>query len=163
MKSFTCGLAAAMMFWMSVAHAQPVPPVPPLQPGEQPIGEAIAPMKKGQVAPFSGLLLSPEAVAKTIVELSSRDEQIAIEVNKARAQQLVIDQLQIDELNADIAHQKAVAAAERESLNKQLKAVNEQLSKAEKSKNDLPLFIGLGAIGGALIAILSVMGVSAVH
>jgi chaperonin cofactor prefoldin len=163
MKSFVCGVMAAVLLSTSVASATPtVPPAPEPVAGEIPVGEAISPMKKGQVAPFTGVLMSPEAVAKVIVELNSRDEQITIEVTKARAEQQVKDQYKIDELNADLDHQKKIAAAEKDSLNKQLKIINDQLAKAEKTKNDMPLYVGLGALAGAAVAVLAVMGVTAV-
>jgi hypothetical protein len=91
-------------------------------------------MKKGQVAPFTGVLMSPEAVAKVIVELNSRDEEIAIEVNKAVAEQQVKDQYKIDELNADLIQQQKIADAEKESLNKQLRLSTSNSQKLRKRK-----------------------------
>lgn len=158
-----CFSLAAVLLTTSVASAAPtIPSAPDPVPGEIPVGEAVSPMKKGQIAPFTGVLMSPEAVAKVIVDLNSRDEEIAIEVNRAVAEQQVKDQYKIDELNADLIQQQKIADAEKESLNKQLKVVNEQLAKTEKAKNDTPLYMGLAAIAGAAVAVLAVMGVTAV-
>lgn len=52
---------------------------------EQNIGAAISPLKKSQFAPFTGVLLSPLAVATLMTELDTKAAEIEIEVDKATA------------------------------------------------------------------------------
>jgi hypothetical protein len=124
--------------------------------------EKISPIEKGQYAPFTGVLMSPGAVAKVIVEFNTKQAQIDLEVNRAVAEQQTKDQLQIDELNASIIEQKKIADAEKQSYNKQLSALNEQLSKVEKQKNLTPLYVAGGALVGAIVASLIAIGTMAV-
>jgi len=60
-----------------------LPAPPQLTKDEIDVGEAISPMKKGQIAPFTGVLLSPAAVAKVIADIESRNDAIKVEVKKA--------------------------------------------------------------------------------
>lgn len=49
------------------------------------VGEVIYPIAAGAPSPFSGVLLSPKAIAKITVELRSFDEKQKIAVNEAIA------------------------------------------------------------------------------
>lgn len=54
--------------------------------GEESVGKALSPLIKKQSAPFTGVLLSPEAVAEITAELNSIQEQIdnAVKFNSAK-------------------------------------------------------------------------------
>ena len=61
-------------------------PEVPVVAGEPDVGAAVSPMKKGDKAPFSGVLLSPRAVATIIAQIHATTDQIKIEVDKAKAE-----------------------------------------------------------------------------
>jgi len=49
---------------------------------ESDLGAVISPLIKTQKAPFSGLLLSPRAIAEIIAEISSYEEAVTIEKDR---------------------------------------------------------------------------------
>jgi hypothetical protein len=162
MKSFVASILLAVTLSSSVAGAQVTfPPVTPV-PGEVSVGAAVSPMRKGQVAPFTGVLLSPEAVAKIIVDYNNAKEQTEIEAKKARETQKAQDQLIIDNLKADIDREKAIAEAQVKSRDGQLKILSDALEKAEKDKPNPTLWAGIGVVAGAAITIITVFVVGSV-
>lgn len=151
-----------MTFVTSPAFAG-VSDLPVTQPvsGETPVGPAVSPIRKGQIAPFSGVLLSPEAVAKIVVDYNNQKEQTEIEAKKAREEQQAKDQLLIDNLEADLRHEKEVAKAQVESRNDQLKILNRRIEEMEKNKPNVTVVAGLSAVAGAAVVILSIVAVNA--
>lgn len=162
MKSFVAALMVAVTLTSSVANAQVTfPPVAPV-PGEVSVGAAVSPIKKGQIAPFTGVLLSPEAVAKVIVDYNNAKEQTEIEVQKARETQKAEDRLLIDNLSADLQREKAVGDAQLKSRNEQIKIYTDALEKAEKDKPNPTLWAGIGVVAGVAISLLTVFVVGSV-
>lgn len=145
----------------TLAFADPtLPQVQPVQ-GEISVGPAVSPMKKGQIAPFSGVLLSPEAVAKIIVDFNNQKAQTQIEVDKAIAIQKAKDQLIIDNVSADLQREKDVAIAQVKNRDDQLKILNDRIADAEKNKPNVVAVAGLGAVAGAALVVLSFIAVNA--
>ena len=144
---------------LSSASLPQLPPIP--QPGknEQPVGTAISPMKKGQTAPFTGLLLSPEAIAQIIVDIQTKEADIQIEVQRAT-----------DELNAEHEHDMTVARIRNESDNKlsqsridaQKKEIDRLDVELKKEKDDRPSPIVWTAIGVAAGVLVSTLTASAI-
>ena len=48
------------------------------------VGEVMVPIRKGNPAPFTGTLASPEAIAKIIAVIESQDEKMRIEIDRVR-------------------------------------------------------------------------------
>lgn len=156
MKSLVASLMLAVTLISSVADAQVTfPPVAPV-PGEISVGAAVSPMRKGQTAPFTGVLLSPEAVAKVIVDYNNAKEQTEIEAQKAREVQKAQDQLLIDNLMADLQREKAIADAQVKSRDGQVKILTDALEKAEKDKPNPTLWAGIGVAVGVAVTLLTV-------
>ena len=162
MKSLIASLLVAITITSSVANAQVTfPPVTPV-PGEVSVGTAVSPLRKGQLAPFTGILLSPEAVAKVIVDYNNAKGQTEIEVQKARETQKAQDKLLIDNAAADLAREKAIGEAQVKSRDAQIKIVNDALAKAEKDRPNPTFWAGLGVVAGAAVTILTVFVVGSV-
>lgn len=153
-REFVSAVLAVSLF-ASTAYADPIsiPDAPPLTPGEVSVGLAISPIKKGQVAPFTGVLLSPEATASIIVQLNSIDDQLRIELDRARA----ADRAQCDfELN----EQKSTSDADKRILQAQLDERSQQIANLSKIVDDvqgqnsnLPLWVGISAGAGFLLGV----------
>ena len=84
-----------------------LPPMPEPSKFEPDVGEAVSPMKKGQTAPFTGLLFSPAATATIIADIESKRDEIRIEVQKA-----------VSELNVKHNHEMTIARIRNESDSK---------------------------------------------
>ena len=108
----------------------------------------IAPVKKDDRAPFTGVLLTPEAVAKIIATARECDKKVSVETEHARDVQRTIDERQLADLAAERARDSKVHRAEVESRDAQIKILTESLQKNQGSNSWL--FVGLGAVVGVL-------------
>ena len=131
------------------------PPVPPLVKNEIDIVATISPMKKGQVAPFTGLLLSPAAISSIIVDIESKNETIQTEIQKA-----------VEIINVQHTYETTVERIRNESNNKlSLNRVQEQRKEIDrldaalkKEKEDRPnpaTWAVIGICGGIIITTLA--------
>ena len=138
-------------------------PLSQLTQGETDPGFALSPMKKRQKAPFTGVLLSPSAVANIIVELETIEERIHIEIVKATQ----LEQANCDKKLAD-ATAKAradvkVLQASIDSKNKTINVLNVEL----KTLNDYnnaewhpTAWVGIGTATGILLTVLTAFAIS---
>lgn len=157
MKRIISILLIFVLMLPSFAWAEPQLPTVTALPNEISVGPAVSPMKKGQTAPFSGVLLSPEAVAKVIVDYNNQKAQSQIEIDRAKELQKAQDQLVIDNLVADLKREKEVAEAGRKSSSEQLQILNKRIEEAEKNKPNVAIVAGLGAAAGAALVILTIV------
>lgn len=167
MRRFISGLLVATMLATSTpAFADGTPattpniPVPALQPGEQSVGQVVSPLKQGQKAPFTGVLLSPEAIAKIIVDYQNAQNETDIQVKRAVGIQAAQDQLKIDDLTGALTYQKTVDATQIKAANDQINVLSKQLQDAENSKSSPVVWGSLGAVGGIVVTILTVFAVN---
>ena len=79
----------SIVFSSSAVHADEIslPQTPKPVEGEVDVGAAISPMKKGDKAVFTGLLLSPRAIATMIAQTNALKSQIPIEIQKAKGEE----------------------------------------------------------------------------
>lgn len=160
MKKFLSTLLIGSMLSMSLpAFADPTPALPEapaLVAGEPDVGAAVSPMKKGQTAPFTGVLLSPRAVATVTVNLQSIEEKIKIEVNRATELAKVKCDADVNAEKIKAEADTKVFQAQLEARNAELKILTDRLEKEEKAKPNLLLWTGGGVLGGVLLTVLVV-------
>jgi hypothetical protein len=160
MKKLIASLLITMqLFAAAPALADPptLPDPPAPVPGEVDVGAAISPMKKGQVAPFTGILLSPKAAATVIAELNNFEARVKVEVDHAVA----VNQAQCD---FKLSEQKTTADADKKVLNAQLEERNKRIDilngiikKQEEDRPNVMLWTGLGVAGGVIITLGTVL------
>lgn len=139
----------------------PDPPQP--APGEPDVGAAISPMKKGKIAPFTGILLSPKATATIIAQLNFLQEQIRIEVDHARAEEQARCDFRVSETTTHLNADKAVLQAQVDERGKRINVLTDQLKKEEAQRSSATFLAGAGAVGGLIVGIgLSALTVYAV-
>jgi len=120
----------------------------------------ISPLKKGQKAPFTGVELSPKAVAEMMTMISSVDDEIKIEVDKTKSDVMAqcnfksAEQRTICETNAKIT---LAQLNEQKSVNSTL--IN-QLKKEESKHSNTFLMLSLGFASGTIATILSVFAIT---
>lgn len=127
--------------------------------GEIDPGEAISPMKKDQRAPFSGVLLSPKAVAKTIVDLRSLDDKVKLEVKQATEIQSAVCLREKNEITIKAEADKSILNASIQEKLRVIKLYEDQLKK-ESSKTDPGTLVGIGAAVGAILTTLTALAIS---
>lgn len=151
------------------AYAQDVPrtltlPSPPtLVLGEKDVGSAISPLKKGQLAPFTGILLSPKAAAVVIANVDAINEQLKIELNRVRAEEKARFEFELAETRSKLEADSSILTAQLDERNKRIIILNDIVDEHEKNRSNTPLWVGLGVGGGVLVGIgLTVLTVSVV-
>ncbi len=125
-------------------------PTPPPSTEEEDPGKVMKPVKKGQIVPFSGTLISPSAVADIIVQIKLVEEQIRIEVERATKKQQALDELKIESLKAEkerLEKEKDLMVRNRDE---QITFLNKELAKAKDPNTELWMFLGAG-LGVAVV------------
>ena len=138
-----------------------LPPVQ-LMPGEKDPGLALSPMKKGQKAPFTGVLLSPMAVANVIVELKSIDEKIQIEVNAAVQRQVAICTKTTSDLNTRHQADSKILQADLDDKARTILAREQEIKRLKDEQTNPWTWMGVGTASGIAITLLTVFAVSKV-
>jgi hypothetical protein len=138
-------------------------PSPSLLPGEKDPGAAISPMKKGQRAPFTGVLLSPEASANVIVEFETFQERMRLEVDKAIKQEQADCQKKVSDLDAKSVADKKILKANVDEKGRTITNLNAEIKKLkdEKATEWAPTtWMGIGTAGGILLTVLTAFAIS---
>jgi hypothetical protein len=122
--------------------------------------EKMAPLTINQPAPFTGILLSPAAVARIVVDSESVPERIKTEVEHAVGEQKARDDANLNscQINLDTANQ--TSKVKIDSCNKDVNDLTKKLKDVENTNNHNTLFFGLGAGSGILLTVLTVFLVS---
>lgn len=145
----------------TVARAEELTKLPKIETpyGEIDPGEAISPMKRDQRAPFTGVLLSPKAVAKIIVDLKSLDDRVKLEVKQAVETQNIICLKEKNEITIKSDADKSILNASVQEKIRTINLYEEQLKK-ETNKTDPGTLVGIGVVVGAVLTTLTVLAVS---
>jgi hypothetical protein len=121
---------------------------------------AIAPLKKNQPAPFTGVLLTPKAVATIITETETAKEKTEIEVTAA---------VKNAEAKKDfaIAEQKTACDTDKKILNASVDEKMQRIKVLEKTVKDLEdatpsraFWTGVGFVGGVVVTVVTVFAVT---
>lgn len=135
-------------------------PAPPGQvPGETDPGKVIAVIKKGQRAPFSGLLFSPQATAETVAEIKWADANCEAECTRKRERQRVLAELELAKLQASYDSLSSSCTVRVKTRDDTIDFMEKKLEKVSEP-DTLAWFAG-GAAGGMFLGIALSIGVMA--
>ena len=135
----------------SSSYGIPTIYVPPTPSGEKSPGAAISPMKKGQTAPFTGVLFSPIAVANVMAIYVSMPQEIQIETKKATDTANAICEKRVADNKATADYNATVAADQLKAAqvnNERLRKATDDLTAKESAQWSTYTWTGLGAAGG---------------
>jgi len=133
------------------------PPAAPTAPVMLYVPPIITPLTKGQPAPFAGVLLTPEAVAKVIAEAQDCPKRIKVEADHARDVQKAEDDKVLADAKADAERDAKVLQAGITSRDGQIKDLTMALQKSESARKNNWLWVGGGALVGVLVTIGTVV------
>ncbi len=137
-------------------------PVPEKIEGEADVGEAISPLKLGQRAPFTGVLLSPAAVAKMLVELKSIDDKIKIETERATKICEAQCEFRVKETKIELETDKKILIEQLKFQKEQNKILEDRVQKYESKQQPVALW-AIGGFGlGLATTILIVFATSSI-
>lgn len=129
--------------------------LPNLQPttGEIDVGAAISPLKKGQISPFTGVLLSPKATASIIVQMGNLQEQIKIEADNAKEKAEAQCEYDKSSQKIEFETDKKILQAQLDSKILQISELDKIIKENEKNKSNTPLWVGAGIAGGLIVGV----------
>ena len=146
------GIAVVVIAALLPASAFADPPTAPVASG---LPAVISPLKKGQTAPFSGILFSPRAAASVVTEIGATREKTKVEVDSAVAASEA-------KWKYEIEQEKARHAAESASTSARLQAERARAEEAEKAaagaREESPsraFWGGAGVVGGIVLTLLT--------
>lgn len=119
----------------------------------------IAPLTKNQPAPFTGVLLSPEAVAQVIAKQDAAIVTQELAVKHQADLDSVELKFQIDQLTTTCTTDKNILHAQIDDQKKQVQILNDQLKKTTNSPS-ATFWMGIGGVGGIAVTLLTVFAVS---
>jgi hypothetical protein len=123
----------------------------------------ITTVQKNAPAPFTGVLLTPEAVAKVIAEAKDCPKRVNVEVERAKGEEKARGDKALADANADAARDRAVAQAGFEQRDNVIKNLTSRLEKSEQARSNTWLWAGGGVAVGAAIVIFTVLAIGAVN
>ena len=110
-----------------------------------------AQIQKGQPAPFSGTLLTPESIAVIITKHDSDIAMCLAESDHKLQEQEIKCELQVQKAQYDFSSYKMTSEAIMQEKDKELDKAYDLLKK--QTKNQTPLWIGVGFVGGLATSI----------
>jgi len=137
-----------------------LPPAPPAQQGEVDVGAAISPMKKGDKAPFTGLLLSPRATATLMAQMNTAKDQVKIEVDRTLGEATARCDFKLSEQKTASDTDKQILNSQVRSQQRDIQILTERLTIEQNSKSNTWLWTGLGFAGGVVATALTVFVVN---
>ncbi len=123
----------------------------------------ITTVQQGAPAPFTGVLLTPEAVAKVIAEAKDCPRRTQVEVDKARGEEKARGEKAFADLKSDADRDRAVAKAGLEQRDASIKDLTSRLEKSEQARSNTWMFAGGGVLAGAALVVLTVLAVGAAN
>lgn len=120
----------------------------------------ISPLRKGDTAPFSGILFSPRATASVVTDIETIEEKIALEVAKVKRDKDVEKQFELNESNSKCKTQKDVIQAESDAYKNRAKELEDALKIKQEETPSRLIWSGLGALGGIAVTVLITFAVN---
>jgi len=155
-------LTTSMLFSSTAAFAQKSN-VPSPEPDPEEQIAKISPMRKGNRAPFTGVLFSPRATATVVTEIETFDERMKIEIDKAVRDVTAKKQFELNELDSKCITAKTVLQADIDAKSSRIKQLSKDLSDAQDAAANAPsrlLWAGIGVLAGAATAVLITFAVN---
>ena len=121
---------------------------------------AISPLKKGQPAPFSGVLFTPRAAASVATEISTFRERSKIEITAAVASAEARKDFKYNEAAAACSTDKSVLGTTVEAEKSRSILLEKEVQKLKDEMPSRNLWLGAGVLGGATLTLLTVFAVS---
>lgn len=134
---------------------------PPSKASAEPdVGMTTAPLRKGDKAPFTGVLLSPSAAASIIADIKNHTAIVVMEVDKAKKE--AVAQCEFDKKNMKAEHDAdtKVMQAQIDDQKTTIARLNSDLKNAEAAMPSRTVWFGAGFVGGIVLTVVTVYGVS---
>ena len=125
------------------------------------IAPVVTPLTKGAPAPFAGVLLTPEAVARVIADAKDCPKRTQVEVDHATAVEKANGAKALADAASDAKRDHEVLQAGIDQRDGNIKDLTDRLQKSENARSSAWLWAGGGLLAGALVVTLSIVAVGA--
>jgi len=132
-----------------------LPPVPTPLKLEPDVGEAVSPMKKGQTAPFTGLLFSPAAVAKIISDIESRQVEIDLAVNHATNRLTARHKYDMDVFKIRFDSDAKINQIRIDAQKKEIERLDARLKQEKEQQPNVLVWTAIGIGAGVILSTLT--------
>ena len=144
----------------STSASVTISPPPPKASAEPDVGMTTAPLKKGDKAPFTGVLLSPSAAASIIADIKNRTSIIDLEVDRAKKDANAKCEYDKSNMKADADADKKVMQAQIDDQKTTIARLDNDLKKSEAAAPSRTVWFGVGFVGGIVLTVVTVYGVT---
>lgn len=113
----------------------------------------VSPVHQGQLAPWTGVLLSPTAVAKIVAQHDADRSVLQLELQRQKDVDAARAAFDLTSARTTCLADKAVGQAQLDALQKQNKALQDQL---KGTQGGLPpsVWAGIGGLGGLIVGVI---------
>ena len=119
----------------------------------------ISPLNKGQAAPWSGVLLSPPAVAQIVAQQDTAKAALLLAVQHQQELDAANQKYALDSAATTCNADKTVLQAQVTDGQKQEQVLTQQL-KSVTGGPGAPVWIGVGFVGGVVVTVLTAFAIS---
>jgi hypothetical protein len=119
----------------------------------------ISPLQKGQVAPYTGVLLSPPAVAQIVAQQDTAKAAAALALQHQAEIDAAQQKYALDSLTTTCTADKNILQAQLTDQQKQNQILTNQLKSATGGPG-APVWIGIGFAGGVVVTVLTAFAIS---
>jgi len=152
-------LAASVPAWAD-PPATPAPAVTATASATAPTPPpVISPLQKGQAAPYTGVLLSPPAVAQIVAQQDTSKAAAALAIQHQSEIDAAQQKYALDSAATTCTADKTILQAQVTDGQKQNQILTQQL-KSATSGPGAPVWIGVGFVGGVVVTVLTAFAVS---
>lgn len=128
--------------------------------GADPSPATISPLRKGQPAPYTGVLFSQAAAASVVAEMNAAQDKIRIEVDaavKAEAAKREFDKREVEvQCTADKARSEALTEADKARIS----SLERDLKEARQTGLSSATWLGIGVAGGFVATVVVVFALN---
>jgi len=132
-----------------------LPEIPDPLKNEADVGEAVSPMRKGQVAPFTGLLFSPAATATIIAEIESKQDEIDLEVQRAISEISVRHNHQLDIIRIRNEADSKIDKLRIDDQKREIDRLNLRLKEEREDRPNVLVWTVVGVGAGVILSTLT--------
>ena len=116
-------------------------------------GQQIAPLHEGEEAPFSGILLSPEAHAKVQAQIESIPQRLELARLEEKKLCEARCEFKVNEVKTDLTTEKRILEVKLDAVLKENNVLTQRIKKIEDDKPNTMLWYIGGVLSGALLSI----------
>ena len=113
----------------------------------------MTPIQEKQSSPYSGVLLSPEAVAELVTDFVTKEEEKNIAVTRAVGETRAQCTFHETEVRISLEADKKVVQAQLDGAKAQNELLNRELKKAEERQSSPLLWASLGVAAGIVTTV----------